>query len=196
MTEDIGDYKARDAYFTLPSVARTVWAQALRHCRRIGVDPGELHWIEPSAGAGVFLDTAPRCVRHLTAYDIHPLHPDITKADFLYTRLRTDRRIAVIGNPPFGRQGAMVAAFVNHAMRVVGAEFACFVSPHLMTHGFGQKRLLERLGVAESSRIAGDPFVLPNGKAYKLGAPSSCIIYAHANTAHANTHESVAMLET
>ncbi len=47
-----GDWKARDAYFTRPHVARRVWALALRHCRAEGLDPGELHWIEPAAGAG------------------------------------------------------------------------------------------------------------------------------------------------
>ena len=130
MTTDPGDYKARDAYFTLPSVARTVWAQALRHCRRIGVDPGDLHWIEPSAGAGVFLDTAPRCVRHLTAYDIHPMADGIVRADFLHTTPPDDgRQFAIIGNPPFGVHRLTMMAFVNHALIHWRARFVAFLVP-------------------------------------------------------------------
>jgi len=181
------DHKARDAYFTRPHVARRVWALALRHCRATGLDPGAVHWIEPSAGAGVFLDTAPSCVKRLTAYDIEPMAAGIERRDFLLTTPPPDDMPrVVIGNPPFGRQGYEVGRFVGQALRVWQAEFACFVSPNLMTHDFGKRRLLRNIAVLKSIRIAGDTaFVLPCGKPYKLGAPCVGVVYGTGMTAPA-----------
>jgi len=125
-----GDWKARDAYFTRPHVARQVWALALRHCRAEGLDPGELHWIEPAAGAGVFLATRPAGVRHITAMDIEPMAAGIAQGDFLEAGgFETGGKpLAVVGNPPFGRQQYMTTRFLQHAFRQLRARFAVFIT--------------------------------------------------------------------
>ena len=109
---------------------------ALGHCRREGLDPAELHWVEPSAGAGVFLDTAPAGVGRMSAVDIVPMAAGIRRADFLRTR-RADypagARLAVIGNPPFGYQATMARLFIEHALLALGAAFVCFVVPGVAT---------------------------------------------------------------
>ena len=97
-------------YYTPSGVARAVW----QIVERLGCTGGRV--LEPSAGTGVFLETAPPGFQ-FTAIELNPdaarinrlLHPDATirtssfEADSLHTaELEFD---LVIGNPPFGARG-------------------------------------------------------------------------------------------
>lgn len=57
--------------------------------------------IEPSAGAGVFLDLFPKD-KNILAYDILPERDDIIKKDFFEVDIEYSDKNIVIGNPPFG----------------------------------------------------------------------------------------------
>jgi len=80
--------------------------------------------IEPSAGAGAFIrlrDFAPTLF-----IDIAPDHPDVVESDFLTYDIPgtgSDGRIAVVGNPPFGRQSSMAKKFIKRA-----SEFAYLIA--------------------------------------------------------------------
>lgn len=68
--------------------------------------------IEPSAGSGSFSDQLP-CV----AYDLVPEGPNIIQADWFSVKLPPDKKVLVIGNPPFGRQNSLALAFIKHATK-------------------------------------------------------------------------------
>ena len=154
---------------------------ALEHCRREGLDPAELHWLEPSAGAGVFLDTAPAGVGRMSAVDIVPMAAGIRRADFLRTR-RADypagARLAVIGNPPFGYQATMARLFIEHALLALCATFVCFVVPGVATGAYLHNQFAPGVGMAAAAATERDAFVLPDGAGFHLGAPPQIAVYA------------------
>jgi SNF2 family DNA or RNA helicase len=97
-------------YYTPIGVARAVW----NLLERIGFKGGTV--LEPSAGAGIFLETAPASTQ-FTAVELNPdaarinrlLHPN---AEVRCSSLEQDMRHSdelefdlVIGNPPFGARG-------------------------------------------------------------------------------------------
>lgn len=78
--------------------------------------------VEPSAGAGAFLglrDIAPTLM-----FDIAPENPAIEKRDFLnFDATTLNSKVAVIGNPPFGRQSSLAKKFIRKS-----AEFAYLIA--------------------------------------------------------------------
>lgn len=180
---DIADHRARDAFFTRPHVAKETWDTALQHCAARGIDPSTVHWIEPSAGAGAFVDTKPDCVKRLTAVDIYPLADGIDTANFLTSTRQSlgvinGDPVIVIGNPPFGYKADKVLGFINHAMRTIDALFVCFIVPSVATTYFCHNQLHFPVGMA-SSRMLDDieAFQLPCGKAYNMGVPPYVAVY-------------------
>ncbi len=113
-----------DQFYTKPEVA----AACMDIVRRtLPMDEiGE--WIEPSAGTGVFFHMLPEPRR---GFDIDEAnsHEDITIIDdFLkwdYGDVRAP--VAVVGNPPFGRNASLALRFVNRAARF--AEWICMILP-------------------------------------------------------------------
>lgn len=87
-------------------------------------DPNKLVFVEPSAGRGAFSRLFPR---GSVAYDIDPQGPGIIKADFLSTPLPKAGRVAVVGNPPFGKNASMAVKFFNHA--ATKAEVIAMIVP-------------------------------------------------------------------
>lgn len=68
--------------------------------------------IEPSAGDGAFFELLPT---GSIGYDIRPKSSGIVRANFLEVTLPTDRKNAVIGNPPFGRNASQAVRHFNRA---------------------------------------------------------------------------------
>lgn len=96
-----------DQYYTHPTVAE--------HCYRIfkqHFNPLLYQMVEPTAGDGSFLKLLPPGT---LAYDKDPRWPRIQTADFLTIRIASYRPIAVIGNPPFGKNASLAVRIVNHA---------------------------------------------------------------------------------
>jgi hypothetical protein len=69
--------------------------------------------IEPSAGNGAFYkikELSDNCY----FYDIEPDHKDIIKQDFLTLEIsKENKKIHIIGNPPFGRQSSLAIKFIK-----------------------------------------------------------------------------------
>lgn len=107
-TRALADWDIRlDQYYTREDVAAHCYSILMEH-----IDPTCYQMIEPSAGTGSFYKLLP--VGSL-GYDIEPKYPGIQTADFLTIEIESHRKIATIGNPPFGKNSSMAVRFVNHA---------------------------------------------------------------------------------
>jgi hypothetical protein len=125
-----------DQYYTQRPVAKICWEWMSRAATAHGVSLNQSVILEPSAGAGAFLDTAPLGMR-VAAFDIDPpsTRPDVTQHDFLRDLLphlgnpgRDGKRI-VIGNPPFGRKATLANAFIAHSWAEAKADLVAFILP-------------------------------------------------------------------
>ena len=91
--------------------------------------------IEPSAGAGSFINIIKRLSKNYIFYDIKPEHIDVTKANFLkmYNNLTDSNNIScnchIIGNPPFGSKSSMAIKFIKHSANILKAKSISFILP-------------------------------------------------------------------
>ena len=108
-----------DQYYTKHSVAADLY-----RAFKMLYNTNLFQMVEPSAGRGAFSDRLPYC---RWAFDLDPKGKRITKADFLKTELRSAREIAVIGNPPFGKNASMAIRFFNHAAK--SARIIAYIVP-------------------------------------------------------------------
>lgn len=133
--EGCGDDRERarllDQYYTQPEIAARYYRVFTKR-----YDPARFLMVEPSAGAGAFFGLMPN---GSLAFDIDPRSGGIWKADFLKVQMRCTRPIAVLGNPPFGRNSSLAIAFFNRA--AAQSHVVAFILPRTARkHGF-QNRL-------------------------------------------------------
>ena len=73
--------------------------------------------IEPSAGNGSFITGIKSLTNNFKFYDLEPECDEIVKQDYLQYECndigKTDSKIHVIGNPPFGRQSSLAIKFIK-----------------------------------------------------------------------------------
>jgi hypothetical protein len=120
--QDTGKFRSNlaDQFYTKPAVAR----KCVDRIREVIAGVDGWTWIEPSAGKGAFLRAAPAGVA-LRGFDIDPKEEGVQRGDFLQWKpggregTGRDGGLLLFGNPPFGRQGSLAKAFVQH-----GAMFA------------------------------------------------------------------------
>lgn len=96
-----------DQYYTHEPIAAHCYAAFCKH-----FNPNNFCMVEPSAGTGSFFKLLPS---GSLAYDVEPKYPGIKLADFLKVSLQRHLQIAVIGNPPFGKNSSVAVRFFNHA---------------------------------------------------------------------------------
>lgn len=163
--------QALDQYYTRPAVAQdclrdlagVLWA----HARAQGELP-EL-FIEPSAGAGSFLDGLPS--ETWWAGDQDPRHPQVVQHDFLADGVPhaiqavPDHQRVVVGNPPFGRKGDTAVAFINHALTL--APLVGFVLPLQFRKWSAQSRVDPSAELVFDRTLPEDAFTFL-GKPYQL----------------------------
>lgn len=99
------------------------------------LNKNNLEWIEPSAGAGSFIDGAfelgfgyPKL-----AFDIMPQHNMVKKSDFLKEDLKnvfseSNKTKLFLGNPPFGKNSSLAIKFFNH-MSKSNADVIAMILP-------------------------------------------------------------------
>lgn len=118
--QDTGKFRVngKDQFYTQPAVAAACVASLIARypCAT------DYTWIEPSAGAGAFLDAIPAGC-DTVAIDIEPAADGILQADFLEWLYNSSKKCVVIGNPPFGRQSSLAKAFIRKA-----ATFATLIA--------------------------------------------------------------------
>lgn len=120
-----------DQFYTDPVVAAMLFEFLKRQ-----LDLEGFLFIEPSAGTGSFFALLPP---GSLAYDLDPKAPGIIQKDFLAVALPQTERLAVVGNPPFGRQCNLAIEFFNYA--ALRAEVIAFIVPATFQKMSVQRRL-------------------------------------------------------
>jgi hypothetical protein len=108
-----------DQFYTCEVLAVDLFATFSEYC-----DLSAFLLVEPSAGAGSFFKLMPP---GSLAYDIDPKCAGVIRADFLEVQLPNDRPVAVLGNPPFGKNCSSAIRHFNHAARF--AKIIGFILP-------------------------------------------------------------------
>jgi hypothetical protein len=122
-----------DQYYTLTHIAHKYIQQTQEFYTFV-----DFLIIEPSAGNGSFFLQIPS--RNKIGLDISPQHESIIQQDFFqYTPQTQDKKILVIGNPPFGRVSSIAVKFFNHASTF--ATVIAFIVPRTFRRVSIQNRL-------------------------------------------------------
>lgn len=117
-------------------------------------------FLEPSAGAGAFLEFLP----HYVALDIAPEGDFIEKQDFL--KYNTDRKdFITIGNPPFGKRSSLAIDFFNHAATM--SDVIAFIVPVSFMKWNVQKNLSANFSLLNFTYLVPESFT-DNGKPYSI----------------------------
>ena len=153
-------FRDKDQFFTPSDTATYCYGVLCNKLDELGIDETKYNYIEPSAGAGSFLNILPK--RRRTGIDIEPRSAEIIEADYISWKPTTDNNI-VIGNPPFGLRGHLALRFLNHSNKF--ADFVAFVLPQLFaSDGKGSpKKRVEGYNLIHSEKLDTD-FTDPEGK--------------------------------
>ena len=109
-----------DKYYTSPELARYV----VDKTKEVIGEENITEYIEPSAGAGVFLDYLDK---PYIAYDIEPEDNRIVKQDWLTVDLEYKKGRCVIGNPPFGARNVLSVQFFKKSVQF--GDYIAFILP-------------------------------------------------------------------
>lgn len=109
-----------DKYYTPSDLAE----YCVKKTKEVIGEENITEWLEPSAGAGVFL---PFLDKNYLAFDIEPEAENIEQANYLELDLPYLKGRCVIGNPPFGRCNNLTVAFYKKAIEQ--ADYIAFILP-------------------------------------------------------------------
>lgn len=135
-----------DEYFTTSEVAMDCMALLLTHVKQRKLL--QRLFIEPSAGAGVWLDALPHEFQSI-AYDINPQDTRIERQNFYETVV--PEGCVIFGNPPFGFAAAEAVRFFNHAAS--NAQLIAFVVPRSFKKQSVQARLSDDFHLLECADL-------------------------------------------
>lgn len=162
--QDTGKFRTntKDQFYTHTDIAKTCIQTILTSY------PETLtyRWIEPSAGAGAFLQHVPVTVERI-GLDIDPKRSDILKQDYLtwVPPPAAERSTIVFGNPPFGRQSATAKAFIAKSCGF--ADIIAFILPKSFTKPSMSRAFAPTFHCVHSVDVPANAFVL-NGAAYDV----------------------------
>lgn len=109
-----------DKYYTSPELAKYI----VDKTKEIIGQENITEYIEPSAGAGIFLDYLDK---PYLAYDIEPEDNRITKQNYLDLDMDYKKGRCVIGNPPFGNRNTLAVKFFKKSIQF--GDYVSFVLP-------------------------------------------------------------------
>lgn len=126
---------------------------------QLSIDENAIY-LEPSAGAGSFLNYLPRYI----ALDIMPEDDRITQQDYLlYTTDKTD--FITIGNPPFGNRSKLAIDFFNKASTM--SDVIAFIVPVSFMKWSVQKNLNTQFALHSYMYLEPESFS-SNGEPYSV----------------------------
>lgn len=126
---------------------------------QLSIDENAIY-LEPSAGAGSFLNYLP----HYVALDIMPEDDRITQQDYLlYTTDKTD--FITIGNPPFGNRSKLAIDFFNKASTM--SDVIAFIVPVSFMKWSVQKNLNSQFALHSYRYLEPESFS-SNGEPYSV----------------------------
>lgn len=139
-----------DKFYTRPETAEACLALLFARLPGFWADL----FVEPSAGDGVFLERLPE-PRY--GIDIAPAAPGIDAGDYLaWAPVENVGTVAVVGNPPFGKNGAKAIAWFNHSAQY--AEVIAMIMPASLMKGSMQDRLNDRFHLLDEMPLLAEPF--------------------------------------
>jgi hypothetical protein len=116
-----------DKYYTKPYIVEECKVQIQRH---INIKTSDLI-VEPSAGNGSFIKMIKELSNNYKFYDLVPENNEIIQQDFLLLDINKiiepNKKIHVIGNPPFGRQSSLAMQFIKKSCTF--ADTISFILP-------------------------------------------------------------------
>ena len=164
-------------------------------------------FVEPSAGSGSFVTALEKYgIQNIIAIDLCPVtnatcHTEIHSGDFLKTshndllgmagRDFPWERIVFVGNPPFGVQGDLSIAFVNHCLEL-GSDVWFILPPTFRKESYCDR--IPNGMIADVIEMPVTSYSLPDGSARVV--PSAFIHYMRvaSKPARIGTPELLAML--
>lgn len=149
----------RDQYYTREDVSARFYRTFKKH-----FDPGLYLMVEPSAGTGSFLKLLPD---GSVGYDVDPQYPGIIPDDFLNVEIKSHRPVAIIGNPPFGKNASMAVKFFNHAARQ--SNVIALILPRSFRKASIQNRLDQAFHLIFDETVPDDAFLF-EGKPFNVPA--------------------------
>ncbi|WP_237246030.1 SAM-dependent methyltransferase [Sphingopyxis witflariensis] len=148
-----------DQYYTRQHVAQKLYRSFRKFC-----NPERYQLVEPSAGTGSFFMLMPQ---GSLAFDVDPKFPGIVTADFLSVEIRSEREVAVVGNPPFGRSASMAVRFFNHA--AWQASVIALILPRTFRKASIENRLDRNFHLIHEETVQRDAFLF-RSKPYDVPA--------------------------
>lgn len=145
-----------DQFFTRADIAERCAGIAIEEALK---RHSNFYWVEPSAGAGAFLRNLPR---PRFGIDIAPKDAEVAAGDFLtWSPARHVGRIAVVGNPPFGKNASLAVRFFNKAATF--ADLIAMVVPKTFQKASTHRKLDPHMRLAREVEIERDAFVFDGG---------------------------------
>ena len=155
--------KSFDQYYTAPWIV-DMCMDIIRHF--VPVEEIDL-WIEPSAGAGAFLEKMPRPRLGLDIDERHRSEEVEIKNFLEWDYHSAQGRIAVIGNPPFGKNSSLALKFINRS--ALFADWICMVLPRTFEKAAMQNKVNMGIElVADSQIVIPDNGFVHNGEPYNV----------------------------
>jgi hypothetical protein len=109
-----------DKYYTSADLAQYI----VNKTKEIIGEENITEYLEPSAGAGVFLDYLDK---PYLAYDIEPEDNRIIKQDYLTVNLDYKKGRCIIGNPPYGEKNVLSVKFYKKSIQL--GDYIVFILP-------------------------------------------------------------------
>ncbi|TVV76271.1 SAM-dependent methyltransferase [Sphingomonas solaris] len=149
-----------DQYYTKDEVAAYFYRKFQQH-----FNDGLYLMVEPSAGTGSFLKLLPH---GSIGYDLDPKYAGIIPADFLKVEIESGGRpVAIIGNPPFGKNASMAVRFFNHGARQ--SDVVALIVPRSFRKASIENRLDPAFQKVFEEAVPDNAF-LSDGKAFHVPA--------------------------
>ena len=154
-----------DQFYTGRDVAESCFLTAKHVMEQAGVAAPFL--IEPSAGDGAFFDLMPPDRR--VGIDLAPRRDNVISGDFLAWRPEMDAppsQRMTLGNPPFGKRGALAIQFFNHAATL--SDTIGFILPVSFRKFGAQHALASDMRLVVQEPLGRDSFHTLCGKPYSV----------------------------
>lgn len=151
-----------DKFYTRPEIVAQCLQKLNENLKTQAINSVDL-WLEPSAGAGAFLDKlpAPRI-----GLDLAPEAAGIEQADFLkWCPSDPNLKIATVGNPPFGKVASKAVAFFNHAAKF--STVIAMVLPRTFEKAYIMRRLNRNFHRVSNTPLPKNAFTFM-GKEYSV----------------------------
>ena len=150
-----------DKFYTKENIVDDTLKTTFDLISRAGLNLTDLTFLEPSAGAGAYIEGIDRFLPEakVDAYDIAPEAEGIVKADFLEQSPTYQENRIIVGNPPFGTNGDLATQFVNRSAE--WGPVVSFILPASFSIYRRQRNISQDLKlVYESELIRDDAFTV------------------------------------